>query len=72
MSNSKSTFTYRPWKNRYTTTMIDLFRILQKYPGFDFQNPDFSDGGRKKICFPENWDYYFSLYETKQISTNAF
>lgn len=54
------------------STMIDLFRILQKYPGFDFQNPDFSDGGRKKICFPENWDYYFSLYETKQISTNAF
>ena len=54
------------------STMIDLFRILHNYPGFDFQNPDFSDGGRKKIRFPDNWDYYFSLYETKQISANEF
>ena len=54
------------------STMIDLFRILQNYPGFDFQNPDFSDVVRKKIRFPNNWDYYFSLYETKQISANEF
>ena len=54
------------------STMIDLFRILQNYPGFDFQNPDFSDGGRRKIRFPDNWDYYFSLYESKQLSANDF
>lgn len=54
------------------STMIDLFNILQNYQSFDFQNPDFSDGGRKKIRFPDNWDYYFSLYENKHISTNEF
>lgn len=53
-------------------TMIDLFRILQNYPGFDFQNPDFSDGGRRKIRFPENWETLYKLYELKQITANEF
>ena len=54
------------------STMIDLFRILQNYPGFDSQNPDFSDGGRRKIRFPENWKTLYKLYELKQITANEF
>lgn len=55
-----------------TSVLIDIFNILQNYPGFEFQNPDFIDGGRKKIRFPENWEYLFEKYATREISANDF
>lgn len=54
------------------SVLIDVFNILQTYPGFEFQNPDFIDGGRKKIRFPENWEYLFEKYSAREISANDF
>lgn len=54
------------------SVLIDVFSMLQSYPSFEFQNPDFIDGGRKKIRFPENWDALFEQYESKEISANEF
>ncbi len=53
-------------------TMIDLFDLLKQYSNFEFQNPVFLDGGRKKIKFPENWESLYKLYELKQITANEF
>lgn len=52
--------------------LIDFFNILKDYKNFDFQSPEFSDGGRKKIKFPENWESLYELYESKQITANEF
>lgn len=52
--------------------LIDFFNILKDYKNFDFQNPEFSEGGRKKIRFPENWESLYELYESKQITANEF
>ena len=54
------------------STLIDFFKILQQYPNFEFQNPDFIEGGRKKIRFPSNWELNYRLYESKEISANEF
>ena len=54
------------------SVLIDVFNILQTYPSFEFQNPDFIDGGRRKIRFPENWEYLFEKYSTREISANDF
>ena len=54
------------------STLIDFFRILQQYPNFDFQNPEFVEGGRKKIRFPSNWESNYKLYASKEISANEF
>lgn len=52
--------------------LIDMFEILKGYNNFEFQNPEFTEGGRKKIQFPENWEKLFELYSSKQISANEF
>ncbi len=52
--------------------MIDIFNLLQSYSNFEFQNPDFTEGGRKKIRFPENWESLYELYEAKKITANEF
>lgn len=52
--------------------LIDMFRLLLKYNNFEFQNPDFIEGGRKKIKFPANWDELYEQYNSKQISATEF
>lgn len=52
--------------------LIDMFFILKNYNNFEFQNPEFTEGGRRKIKFPANWEPLFKLYEAKQISATEF
>jgi len=62
-----------PEKNLQSVkVLIDVFLILKNYNNFEFQNPDFVDGGRKKIKFPANWESLYKLYEVKQISASEF
>ncbi|MBR4599610.1 MAG: hypothetical protein IKO39_06135 [Treponema sp.] len=52
--------------------LYDVFSILQRYEGFEFQNPEFFEGGRKKIRFPENWEILYEKYAAKEITANDF
>lgn len=65
-------FTNPSLNHQSISTLLDCFKILQKYQTFEFQNPDFVEGGRKKIRFPGNWESNYELYASKQISANEF